>query len=209
MKLSKIYTDICTNMIDPNILILLVGKSGSGKSTFQQELVNKWGFRYVQSYTTRPKRYDNETGHIFVTKDEFDAIENKVAYTKFNGYEYCATKEQLDECNIYIIDPKGIKNLKQNYDNKFLFVVYLDANEYNCTQRMLMRGDEVEKVEERIKHDRKAFKNVKFNCVLNANKAIDNILNEFLDEYFYTRLNVNFCRLEDEVERLRCLTKLP
>lgn len=209
MRLSKIYKDICTTMIDPNILILIVGKSGSGKSTLQNILVRKYGFKDVQSYTTRPKRFDNETGHIFVTKEEFDALENKVAYTEFNGYEYCATKEQLDKSNIYIIDPKGIEILKQNYDGKFLFIVYLNADENTCRERMIFRGDDKEKVEERIEHDREAFRNVTYDCNLDASCIMSNMLESFYNVYNYAKFNVRLCLLEDELEELQCLKKLP
>lgn len=209
MRLSKIYQDICTTMIDPNILILIVGKSGSGKSTFQNFLVCKYGLKDVQSYTTRPKRFDNEIGHIFVTKEEFDALENKVAYTEFNGYEYCATKEQLDKSNIYIIDPKGIESLKQNYDEKFLFIVYLDTDENICRKRMKMRGDDKEKVEERIKHDREAFRNVTFDYVLDAGDITSKTLESFINTYNNVRFNARLCLLEDELEELECLKKLP
>lgn len=209
MRISKTYQRLYETMYEPNMLILLVGKSGSGKSTFQQELEKRWYLHSVQSYTTRPKRSDNETGHIFVTKEEFDALENKVAYTEFDGYEYCATKEQLDKSEVYIIDPQGLESLKQNYDGKFLFVVYLKAKEYICTQRMLMRGDSVEKVRERIEHDKRVFKDVKFDYILNADGTIEKMLEEFIDIYSYARVNVNLCRLEDEVERLKCMTKLP
>lgn len=209
MRLSKTYTNICTTMVDPNILILIVGKSGSGKSTFQQELVNRWELRDVQSYTTRPKRSDNETGHIFVTKEEFDALENKVSYTEFNGYEYCATKEQLDESNVYIIDPKGIESLKQNYDGKFLFIVYLDADENTCRGRMRLRGDDREKVEERIKHDREAFRNVAYDCILDAGCIMPTMLESFINTYDYARLNIALCLLEDKLEEMQCLKKLP
>lgn len=209
MRLSKTYQDMFKTMVDSNILTLIVGKSGSGKSTFQNALVRKYGFKDVQSYTTRPKRYDNETGHIFVTKEEFDALENKVAYTEFNGYEYCATKEQLDESNVYIIDPKGIETLKQNYDGKFLFIVYLDADENTCRKRMRLRGDDSEQVEERIRHDRGVFGNFMYDCILDAGCIMPKILESFINTYDNVRFNVRLCLLEDELEELQCLKKLP
>ena len=47
--------------------ILLVGKSGSGKNTVQDYLVNKYGLKPLVSYTTRAKRYPEEDTHIFIS----------------------------------------------------------------------------------------------------------------------------------------------
>lgn len=40
----------------------------------------------MQSYTTRPKRFEDETGHTFVDKSVKD--ENVVTETYFNGNYY-------------------------------------------------------------------------------------------------------------------------
>ncbi len=47
-----------------DIIICLVGESGSGKSTIA-ELLEKEGYNYIKSYTTRKPRYKGERGHIF------------------------------------------------------------------------------------------------------------------------------------------------
>ena len=47
-------------------LFLFVGKSASGKTTVANMLEEKHGHVQVQSYTTRPPRYEGEVGHIFV-----------------------------------------------------------------------------------------------------------------------------------------------
>ena len=52
-------------------IYLIVGKSGSGKTTLVEAL-KKYGYTSIESYTTRPKRFEGETGHTFITEEEFD-----------------------------------------------------------------------------------------------------------------------------------------
>ena len=47
-------------------IFCLVGPSGSGKTTVAKAL-EKHGYNVIQSYTTRPRRSENEWGHTFVT----------------------------------------------------------------------------------------------------------------------------------------------
>ena len=57
-------------------LYLWVGQSGSGKTTVVNYLEEVYSYKSLQSYTTRPQRYEGETGHIFVTDPEFDELKN-------------------------------------------------------------------------------------------------------------------------------------
>ena len=68
---------------------LIVGQSGSGKTTIVNTLEEKYGLKSIQSYTTRPKRSENETGHTFISDEEYDKLENIVACT-----DYCKSKIQ-------------------------------------------------------------------------------------------------------------------
>ena len=61
---------------------------------------NSYGLIQLQSYTTRPPRYEGEKGHIFVSKREFDLLYPRVAYTNYNGYEYYATITQVNESDL-------------------------------------------------------------------------------------------------------------
>ena len=196
------------NFVDPNMLVLLVGKSGSGKTTLEKELVNNFGFKSVKSYTTRPKRVANEENHQFVTKEEFDTLENKVAYTCFNGYEYCATKEQLDNATIYVIDPDGIEYLRQNYSRNF-FVVYIDTDSKVCENRMHKRGDDYNVVKSRVFNDEIEFENFTnvADVVINGNNGTQYVLEDFLNAYVFARLNNRINKLEKEVREWKKLNQ--
>lgn len=196
------------NFVDPNMLVLLVGKSGSGKTTLEKVLVNNFGFKSVKSYTTRPKRVANEENHQFVTKEEFDALENKVAYTCFNGYEYCATKEQLDNATIYVIDPDGIEYLRQNYSRNF-FIVYIDTDSKVCENRMRKRGDDYNVLKSRVFNDEIEFENFTnvADAVINGNNGTQYVLEDFLNAYVLARLNNRINELEKEVREWKKLNQ--
>lgn len=145
-----------------NFVLLLIGESGSGKSTIAQKLCEEYGLKELQSYTDRPKRYEGETGHIFVTKEEADEIylrERIVAYTEFNGNRYFATMKQLEESDIYVIDPDGLESLVKSYDmiTKSIYAIYVLTTERERYERMRNRGDSEEMALQRLSHDREKF----------------------------------------------------
>ena len=83
-----------------NQMILIAGRTGSGKNTYADILKEK-GYKAVISYTTRPKRYETEDTHIFISNEEADIIEDKVASTTINDYKYFATKKQIQDADYY------------------------------------------------------------------------------------------------------------
>jgi guanylate kinase len=191
-------------VVDDNILVLLVGKSGAGKTTLENRLVKNFGFRGTKSYTTRPRRFEGEDSHIFISEEEFNALENKVAYTEFNGYKYCATKEQLDNANVYVVDPDGVETLMKNYDRNF-FIVFLDVNKQLCEKRMKERGDDSNAIKTRLDSDEKIFETfkAKADVVIDASGGIDRMVGDFLVYYIMMRLE------SEVVEWERLNRKLP
>lgn len=139
-----------------NPLFCMVGKSASGKTTIANILEKQYGHKQVQSYTTRQPRYNGEVGHIFVTKEEFDALGDLAAYTLYNNNEYGTTFKQLEECDIYVIDVPGVETLLERYKNdRPIVVIYFDTTVYTRITRMIDRHDSDMAIIARLLQDEK------------------------------------------------------
>jgi guanylate kinase len=124
-------------------LFLFVGKSASGKTTIANMLSEKHGYKQVESYTTRPPRFEGESGHIFVSEDEFNNLGELAAYTYYNNHHYGTTLQQLNECDIYVVDIPGVEFLleKLKDDHRPICIFYFDSSVYNRILRMIDRHD--------------------------------------------------------------------
>ena len=142
-------------------MILVVGPSGSGKDTVTSLLSMRNGWRRIASYATRKPRYEGEDTHTFITDEEFDNLTDIVAYTNYNGHRYCATTQQIDDCQLYVVDVPGVETLLQNYKGNKKFIAVIPViSEATRMMRMVERGDSDEKIKDRIANDRKDFENV-------------------------------------------------
>lgn len=59
-------------------IIVIVGKTATGKDTLCKHLKEKYDIPMVVSYADRPMRDYEENGvqHIFISKEEMDELEN-------------------------------------------------------------------------------------------------------------------------------------
>ena len=104
-----------------------------------------------------------------------------MAYTKIGEYEYFSTKDQFIESDIYIIDPKGYKYLKNKIQNIKIIPIFINVKESERYARTLKRINfnekEKQKIEDRFIAEHKQFqefrKNEEFYSVMNydLNKA--------------------------------------
>ena len=142
-------------------IVLLMGKSGSGKSEICNYLKSTYGIKELKSYTTRPRRAVGDNSHTFVSDKEFDELVDMCAYTEYNNYRYCATDKQVEESDVYIIDPNGVEYFYKHYNgSKIPMVAYISAHEDIRRARICMRGNSRLEADERIELDRNVFKGI-------------------------------------------------
>lgn len=161
--------------------ILIVGNSGSGKTTIVEELENRYGLKSIQSYTTRAPRYEGETGHIFVKHEDMPPHSEMVGYTLYNYQHYWATKQQVAENDLYVIDVPGINYFRKHYDgDKPYFVIQIWAPEEICKQRMFARGDSEDAVKARLAYDKIAFANIDADVIIKNETTLDDCIAEII-----------------------------
>lgn len=158
-----------------NILLVLLGKSCSGKSYIAKNLETKHGFRRIVTTTSRPMR-KGETHDIdyhFISKEEFlNKIDNNYfveykTYKTISGTWYYGTSyESLenienDKNYVVILTPEGYRELIQkiNISHKSIYVY---ASYSTLIKRLKKRNDKNDSPQRRLEHDNNDFKGVEF-----------------------------------------------
>lgn len=79
---------------------MIIGPSGAGKTTLAETYIEqnpRW--HLVRTYTTRPRRRPDESGHTFVTPAEADKLRTDgslIGDTEYHGYWYGLPQIPLD-----------------------------------------------------------------------------------------------------------------
>lgn len=144
-----------------SIIMTLTGRSGSGKSTIERELVAR-GLKRAISHTTRNPREGETNGdnYYFITKEEMLKMKDNgelAEFTEYNGNYYGVSYDELNHSNILVIEPYGLRYLKENSKDLIIKSIFIDVDEEELRRRMLTRGDSEESVEKRIEVDRERF----------------------------------------------------
>lgn len=141
---------------------LIMGRTGRGKNFLQNELENMYGWKFVKSYTTRPKRTPDEDTYTFVTPEEAAQIpmKDRIAYNKIGEYEYFTTKDRIKDADAFVIDPAGLKYLCKTMPNNCFHVMYIRADEDEAEKHAMQRGDAA--VEQKRFHIRSKAEDAQF-----------------------------------------------
>ena len=151
-------------------ILVLIGKTASGKDTIVNNLVNKHGFKKIITYTSRPKRRGEKDGitYHYISEDEFKQkidegffAEWKTYNTEFGVWYYGTALEDLekaDDKSVIILTPQGFRDIEYNIRNQEIIPIYLYANNETIKKRLLKRGDNPDEAERRIKHDNDDFR---------------------------------------------------
>lgn len=161
-------------------IVCLVGESGSGKTSLAYAM-ERYGFTSIASYTTRPQRGSKDKSHLFVSPKEFELIKRSlVAYQKFDGHEYGATKEQIQANHLFVIDPNGLLQLKESLPDADILTIYLSTSVGERLRRMVQTRGSDEALR-RVDHDTAYFYGFRQYdlCIVNENEK-DRERNELL-----------------------------
>ena len=150
---------------DEHVLLCLIGRSASGKDTLANKLCEKAGLKQIISYTTRERRENEGDTHIFITNEQYDALEQSgqiAAFTKIGQYRYCCTIDQLYSNDVYVIDYDGINHLrKMNLPNLHLVTVFINVPDDIREERALnKRKDDRAQWRTRNLAERDQFRNM-------------------------------------------------
>ena len=179
-------------------LFCILGASASGKSTLVQKLEIELNMKQIASYTTRPPRYDGEAGHTFVTDEEFQNLNDIVAYNYYLNNHYGVTSQQIDDeaHDLYVVDQTGLNELKEKYKgDRKIYSVYIDCLPINRYDRLFDRYFKMyqnslvatNRAMERIKQDEIEFENCNLvvDYVITNNDNIETAYDE-LKNYIQT-----------------------
>ncbi|WP_423190137.1 guanylate kinase [Alkalibacterium sp. f15] len=136
-------------------LIVLVGPSGSGKTTLGDELSKKGYPKLVTTTTRKPRPGETDGIDYYFKKEEELDPDDFIEQTVYNGNLYGLTKAEVREALIKFplvhvsLDKNGAKALKSVYPEE-TFVVFVYVSEEEMKKRMKARGDQEDKIAERI-----------------------------------------------------------
>lgn len=171
-------------------MVILIGKSASGKDTVAKRLIKDYGYQKIVTWTTRPMRpgEKQDITYHYTSDEEFqDKIEEGFfaewkKYDSVFGAWYYGTplleiESFTDENRVIIITPDGYENIRQYLDRNTL-VVYLDVKNSILKKRLKKRGDNPKEIKRRLKSDNEDFKGIKDKVhvvIENNNRDIDEI----------------------------------
>ena len=117
------------------MIIVLLGASGSGKSTIENQLSTQYGFEKIVSYTTRQPRDNEENGkdYWFIDNDTFREIMNRDLFAEHDEYSqnrlYGTLKsDYVDGNKVVVLTPNGLRQLKKNCPNEDILTVLVEAS---------------------------------------------------------------------------------
>jgi guanylate kinase len=143
--------------------IILVGPACGGKDYLRHAFSKFRNFKLDVSVTTRKMRDGELRGYTYNYIDHDTFVEMKLdnklkEYAEFGGFLYGTTKENWDTCNVFIMNPDGLRSLYSK-DRLESYVVYLNPNETTRFDRLHQRPDfDKSKITQRLDDDHAAFR---------------------------------------------------
>lgn len=176
-------------------ILAIIGESATGKDSIAQLLVpqqeslnsissiniNRYNFKKIVSYTTRPAREGEVHGKDYYFVDDYTFLhlltQNKILdHSEFNKWFYGTCINSLDKelINVGVFDPTRVKELLKN-ENLEVYVARIACSDKERLNRSLNREEYPDCVEicRRFLADKKDFETLDFAYHLYTNENID------------------------------------
>lgn len=158
-------------------VFVLVGRSGTGKSTLQQRS------RLVipQQYTTREKR-EGENCYVHLTIEEYidSAKSGHIIFPNFlyNNFYGVRAKDFEDVNTCVVLDAIGLRQCQEHFGFDNVTGIMIDVPITLLKLRMMKRGSTDKEIRKRLSLDSNKFKNIYHLCdykITNDNDIEDSV----------------------------------
>lgn len=181
------------------MVIVLLGASGSGKSTIENELATHHGFEKIISYTTRKPRDGEVNGkdYYFINNETFDEMLKDGLFAEYDEYSqgrlYGTLISDYAEGNkVVVLTPNGLRELMMRVSSENIYPVLVEANLGTRVKRYIDRCgvhkfnfDDKNEIAARVERDFGMFLGIKneVNLVVHNNEGsnIRDIVSDILN----------------------------
>lgn len=140
-------------------IFIIVGSSGSGKTTIASKLEKLGYWKECISHTTRPMRNGEVNGktYYFVYEKEFNSMLGNGEFAEsieYDSNKYGISKRELErlldsDTDIFIIaENGGFRQIKEQYPDAIS--IFIHASMEDCIDNMLNRGDTLDSAMRRM-----------------------------------------------------------
>ena len=115
--------------------IILIGASGSGKSTIENILSEKHNYEKIISYTTRsPRDYEIDgVDYKFIDNKTFTEMINSDLFAEYDEYSQnrlygTLISDYVDGNKVVVLTPNGFRKIKHNCKSDNIYSILIDSN---------------------------------------------------------------------------------
>lgn len=179
------------------MLLILVGKSGCGKTTIEKH------FEKMISFTTREKRENEVHGKDYYFYDQ-KVVEEAIQRLKkgektfikqlssYNGFHYGTSQEEVERIKnldlaVAVMNLEGAKDMKQIMQDNGVpaKIIWIEIDENIRVNRIMKRmsdtGENLEQIKERLSEDERNHEKEEVDLILSNNGTLEEIVNKLKD----------------------------